>query len=77
MCLAVPMKIETIDKTEALVSAGSLKARVNIQLLPSLKKGDYVLVHAGLAIEKIDPRKAKDTLRLYRDVARKSMEEES
>jgi len=71
------MKIETIDKTEALVSAGSLKARVNIQLLPSLKKGDYVLVHAGLAIEKIDPRKAKDTLRLYRDVARKSMEEES
>ncbi len=77
MCLAVPMKIEKIDKTEALVSAGPLKARVNIQLLPSVKRGDYVLVHAGLAIEKLDPRKARDTLKLYRDVARKGREEES
>jgi hydrogenase expression/formation protein HypC len=76
MCLAVPMKIETIEKTEALVSAGPLRARVNIQLLPSLKKGDYVLVHAGLAIEKLDPRKAMDTLKLYRDVARRGRKEE-
>ncbi len=76
MCLAVPMKIETIDKTEALVSAGPLKARVNIQLLPSVKKGDYVLVHAGLAIERLDPLKARDTLKLYRDVARKGRKEE-
>ncbi|MDD5019803.1 MAG: HypC/HybG/HupF family hydrogenase formation chaperone [Candidatus Omnitrophica bacterium] len=76
MCLAVPMKVETIEKTEALVSAGAVKARVNIQLLRSLKKGEYVLVHAGIAIEKIDPGKAREALRLYRDVAFKSRAEE-
>ena len=77
MCLAVPMKIESIEKTDALVSAGPLRARVNIQLLQSLKKGDYVLVHAGIAIEKVDPRKAREALRLYRDVARKGRTEEA
>jgi hydrogenase expression/formation protein HypC len=62
------MKVETIEKKEAVVSAGSVRVRVNIQLLGTVKRGEYLLVHAGVAIEKIDARRARQTLKLYRDI---------
>lgn len=64
MCLAVPMKIKKIKGEFAEVEAGRLTRSANIQMLPGLQAGDYVLVHAGFAIQKIDPKKAKETLRL-------------
>ncbi|TYQ17872.1 UNVERIFIED_CONTAM: hydrogenase expression/formation protein HypC [Acetivibrio alkalicellulosi] len=65
MCLAVPARIVTIDEIHAWVETMGVRQRVNIQLIDSPKPGDYILVHAGFAIEKIDPehfRFLNDTL---------------
>ncbi len=62
MCLAIPMKIKKIEEKFAIVEAARILRRVNIQMLPDIKVGDFILVHAGFAIEKIDPLKAKETL---------------
>ncbi|MDI6606235.1 MAG: HypC/HybG/HupF family hydrogenase formation chaperone [Candidatus Omnitrophota bacterium] len=63
MCLAIPMKIKKIKADFAEVEAGGLLRNVNIQMLPGIKKGDYVIVHAGFALQKIDPEKAEETLK--------------
>ncbi|MCX5702777.1 MAG: HypC/HybG/HupF family hydrogenase formation chaperone [Candidatus Omnitrophica bacterium] len=63
MCLAVPMKIKSINGDFAEVEIGKLVRTINIQMLPKVKTGDYVIVHAGFAIEKVNPQKAEETLR--------------
>jgi len=68
MCLAVPMRVKRIEGSFALVSAGNLMRKVNIEMVKPLKVGDYVMVHAGFAIQKIDPQKAKDTLRIFDEI---------
>jgi hydrogenase expression/formation protein HypC len=68
MCLAIPMRIKSINGEFAQVETGRLKHNINIQLLSSLKIGDYVIVHAGFAIKKLDPEKAKETLRLLDEI---------
>lgn len=70
MCLAVPMKVKKIEGTFALVDAAGLMRRVNIQMLPHVKVADYVMVHAGFAIEVIDRRKAKETLNIFNEIRR-------
>ena len=54
MCIAVPARIESIIDNEATVSYGGIKMKVNIMFINEPKEGDYVLVHAGCAIQKID-----------------------
>lgn len=54
MCLAVPARILSIYDTHAWVETMSVRQKVNIQLIACPVPGDYVLVHAGFAIEKID-----------------------
>ncbi len=68
MCLGIPMKVKEIGEEFASVESSGLRRKVNIQLLCGLKKGDYVLVHAGFAIEKIDARRAKDTLKIIDEI---------
>ncbi len=53
MCLAIPGKIEKIKKPLAMVDFQGLKKEINISLV-EVKKGDYVMVHAGFAIEKME-----------------------
>lgn len=55
MCLAVPARIITIDGFHAWAETMGIRQKVNIQLIDSPVYGDYILVHAGFAIEKIDP----------------------
>jgi hydrogenase expression/formation protein HypC len=62
MCLGIPMKIKKIEGDFAYVEAGQLIRKVNIQMVSGVCVGDYVIVHAGFAIEKLDPKKAKETL---------------
>jgi len=64
MCLAIPMKIKNIDGDFAKVASGRLTHTVNIQMLQDVKVGDYVLVHAGFAIEKVLQKSAEETLRI-------------
>jgi hydrogenase expression/formation protein HypC len=73
MCLAVPAKVVEIEKQRALVELGGLKRQANTALVPSLKVGDYVLLHAGFAIQILDQASAQETLDL---LARMSQEEE-
>ncbi len=68
MCLGIPMKIKKIKQEFAEVESGRLTRTVNIQMLPHIKAGDYVIVHAGFAIQRLDPQKAKQTLRLIDEI---------
>lgn len=65
MCLAIPMKIVRVEGDFAWVAVGAFTRKINIQMVPVAKKGDYVLVHAGFAIEKVNPRSAKETLKIF------------
>lgn len=67
----MPMKIKKINGELAQVETGRLKRTVNIQMLLSVKVGDYVIVHAGFAIQKLDPQMAKETLRLIDEIHRR------
>jgi hydrogenase expression/formation protein HypC len=63
MCLAVPLEIvELRDNNKALVRRGEGSLQVDVSLLRSAAVGDYVLVHAGFAIEKLDSSDAEATL---------------
>lgn len=68
MCLAIPMKIKKIQGEFAEVETGRLTRTINIQMLPNIKVGNYVLVHAGFAIQKIDTQKAKETLEFINEI---------
>lgn len=54
MCLAVPARIISIDEIHALAETMGIRQKVNIQLIDSPVPGDYILVHAGFAIEKMN-----------------------
>lgn len=67
MCLAIPMRIKKIKGEFAEVETGRLSRTINIQLLPEIKVGEYVIVHAGFAIQRVNPDKAKQTLNLLNE----------
>ncbi|MCX7917576.1 MAG: HypC/HybG/HupF family hydrogenase formation chaperone [bacterium] len=68
MCLAIPMKVEKVEKDFAYVSIGNVKRKVNISFVENVKKGDYLIVHAGFAIEKLDKKKAIETLKILKEI---------
>ncbi len=67
MCLAIPAKIETINGDRAKVDIRGLKRQIGLALLPDAKVGEYVLLHAGFAIQRIDPDEAEETYRLLEE----------
>lgn len=69
MCVAVPAEVIEIMKHEALVDFGGVKKLVNIDLVYDLKVGDFVLLHAGCAMQKVDKEEAERTLELFRALA--------
>lgn len=75
MCLAIPAKIVTMDKMTAKVDMMGNERVVGIDLVPEVKVGDYVLVHAGFAIGVIDYETAKETEELLLEVAEAYEEE--
>ena len=68
MCLAVPARIVTTDNQHAQVETMGFNHRVNIALVEDVMPGDYILVHAGFAIARIDPEEARETLQLMREL---------
>lgn len=70
MCLAIPMQIlEITDNGMARVSAMGAEREAALDLTPQAAVGDYVLVHAGFAIEVVDEQYAAETLELIQDMA--------
>jgi hydrogenase expression/formation protein HypC len=68
MCLAIPAKVKSIEEDKAKVDFGEGVLReVNITLV-NAKVGDYVLVHAGYAIQVLDEEEAQETLRLWNEI---------
>ena len=61
MCLAIPARILKINKNTALIESLGVEKEVDITLLPDVKKDDYVIVHAGFAIQIIDKEEALAT----------------
>ncbi len=73
MCLAVPVKIiEILDIETAIFDIDGVGNEVNISLVEDLEPGDYVLVHAGFAIEKLDREEALKTLEMFEEIARET-----
>lgn len=70
MCLAIPAEIMKIEGETATVRVGEALRKASLMLLPeSAETGDYVIVHAGFALHKIDPEEAQESLRLLRELA--------
>lgn len=68
MCLAVPMKITEIDANKGIVDIGGVRREVGLSLIKDVKVGDYVIVHAGFAIQKLDEKDALETLELFAEM---------
>ena len=73
MCLAIPMIVKEIEGDAAVVEAGGIRKNVRLDLLDDVSLGDYVLIHTGYAIEKIDSKEAEETLDLIKKVYRAGM----
>lgn len=68
MCLAVPLRVEKIKDHVATVDSDGVQIQVDASLVPEAGVGDYVLVHAGFAIEVLKPEQAEETLKLLREM---------
>jgi hydrogenase expression/formation protein HypC len=69
MCLAIPVKIVSIDGDAAETEIAGVRRRVSIAFTPEAKVGDYVLLHTGYAISVIDEVEAEETLKLLEEIA--------
>jgi hydrogenase expression/formation protein HypC len=68
MCLAVPLKLISVDGIDAVGEVGGIQREVSIMMTPDVKVGDYVIVHAGFAIQVLDQKEAEENLELLRQI---------
>lgn len=64
MCLGLPLKIISINEKEAVGEMNGIKRKIRIDLIKDLSIDEYVMVHAGFAIEKIDKEQAEETMKI-------------
>ena len=70
MCLALPARVVALkDGAQASVELGGVRKDVSIALVPEAQPGDYVIVHVGHAIGKVDPDEAARTLALFAELS--------
>ena len=67
MCLTIPGKLAEVDASDpaipvGIIDYGGLRRRVNLLYLPEARAGDYVIVHAGFAVSRLDAREAEEAL---------------
>ena len=69
MCLALPARVvELQDADNAVVELGGVRKTVSVALTPEAKVGDYVIVHVGYALTRLDPEEAEKTLALFAEM---------
>lgn len=69
MCLAIPARVaELLDDDKATVDLGGVKKEVSLALVDGIGVGDYVIVHVGYALNKLDPEEAEKTLQLFAEM---------
>ncbi|MBU2535104.1 MAG: HypC/HybG/HupF family hydrogenase formation chaperone [Chloroflexota bacterium] len=69
MCLAIPVRIKSINGIEAEVEIGGITRKTSLMLTPEAKVGDYVLLHAGYAINILDQAEAEETLAIFAEMS--------
>lgn len=69
MCLGVPGKVVEIENNVAKVDVGGIVRDISLDLCPDVSTGEYVLIHTGFAIHKVDETEAQETLKLLNDLA--------
>jgi len=70
MCLAIPARItQKLDGDMAVVDLGGVRKEVSIALVDTADVGDYVIVHVGYALSKLDPDEAAKTLALFAEIS--------
>ena len=67
MCLGVPMQVKTIENGMAICEIDGVQRETSLMMLDDVAIGDFVLIHAGFAIEKIDEDEARLTLQALRE----------
>lgn len=69
MCLAIPARVvEILDGEQAVVDLGGVRKEVSLALLDGVSEGDYVIVHVGFALNRLDPEEAERTLALFAEI---------
>ncbi|OYT60045.1 MAG: hydrogenase [Desulfurococcales archaeon ex4484_217_1] len=68
MCLGIPGIVVEVREMTAIVDFGGVRREVDSLLVPDVKPGDYVIVHAGTIISKLDPKEAEETIKAWREV---------
>jgi hydrogenase expression/formation protein HypC len=69
MCLAIPARIaQILDNDVAVVDLGGVRKEVSLALLDGVEVGDYVIVHVGYALNRLDPEEAEKTLKLFAEI---------
>jgi hydrogenase expression/formation protein HypC len=70
MCLAIPARVvELLDDTQAVIDLGGVRTRISLMLVDDVAVGDYVIVHTGFAITRLDVEEAEKTLSLFAEIA--------
>jgi hydrogenase expression/formation protein HypC len=64
MCLGIPGKVVEVEKNMAKVDVGGFLREISLDLCPDVSIGEYVLIHTGFAIQKVDEKEAEETLDL-------------
>jgi hydrogenase expression/formation protein HypC len=67
MCLAIPSRIVRIESDIATIDVEGIRRQASLMLLEDARVGDYVIVHAGFAIQKLDEQTAQESLQLLRE----------
>lgn len=69
MCLAIPVKVESLlEDDQAIVELGGTRKQISLALVDDVAVGDFVILHVGYALNKIDPEEAEQTLSLFREM---------
>ncbi|UCH12752.1 MAG: HypC/HybG/HupF family hydrogenase formation chaperone [Candidatus Omnitrophota bacterium] len=68
MCLAIPAKVKKIEENMAVVDFGGVRKKISLGILSSVEEDDYVLVHAGFAIGKLEKTEAENTLKVLKEL---------
>lgn len=66
MCLAIPVRVvEVLDDDQAVVDLDGVRKEVSLSLVEGVQVGDYVILHVGYALTRLDPEEAERTLALF------------
>lgn len=77
MCLAIPSKVIEINDNMGIVDVAGVRREASLLLLENPQVGDWVILHAGFAIQKIDEAVAQESLRYLREAAQLLVEDDS